>query len=167
MADVSETLLFRYYGNKADLFDEVISTPINSMMAEFVALHEKESVSKTREAVVRRFVARLFEIFDQNEELFRAAVATPQQPAEVGQARFQGLEKYFQQSAARLEMDYATEANQLGFDAKIAVRLAFGMIASAVLLRGWLFPKGVESKLAITGVLEDMVMRALAPRRRR
>jgi AcrR family transcriptional regulator len=166
-ADVSETLLFRYYGNKADLFDEVISSPINSMMTEFVALHSDEPVAENREAVVRKFVAKLFEIFDQNEELFRAAVATPRQPGENSRTHFYGLEKYFEESAIRLEMDYDIAANKPGFDPRIAVRLAFGMIASAVLLRDWLFPQGVPSQSSVTKVLEHMIMRALGPRRGR
>jgi AcrR family transcriptional regulator len=162
-ADVSETLLFRYYGSKAVLFDEIISGPINRMMSEFALRHTDEPVKKTREAVVRRYVTKLFEVLAQNEELFRAAVATPQQFAGQRQSRSHGLEKYFAEAVAHLEMDYAIEADELVFDPRIAARLAFGMIASAVLLRDWLFPRKEWSQSAVTNVLEHMIMRALAP----
>jgi AcrR family transcriptional regulator len=163
-ADVSETLLFRYYGNKAILFDEVISGPINRMMSEFAVRHKEESVKRTREAVVRQYVTKLFEILAQNEELVRAAVATPQKFSEHRGSRGHGLEKYFKEAVTHLEMDYAAEAHKLIFDPRIAARLAFGMIASAVLLRDWLFPQNTWSQSAITNVLEHMIMRALAPR---
>jgi AcrR family transcriptional regulator len=166
-ADVSETLLFRYYGNKAELFDEVIASPINGMMAEFVALHKDEAVPETRDAVVRKYVAKLFDVFAQNEELFRAAVATPHQAGGRLRSQMHGLEQYFDEAVRHLEMDYANVDNKLGFDPRIAVRLVFGMTASAVLLRDWLFPKGTQSRAAITQVLEQMIMRAMAPRRMR
>jgi hypothetical protein len=51
-----------------------------------------------------------------------------------------GLENYFDEAVTHLEMDYAAKAHTPNFDPRIAARLAFGMIASAVLLRDWLFP---------------------------
>jgi AcrR family transcriptional regulator len=163
-ADVSETLLFRYYGSKAVLFEEIISGPINRMMSEFAVRHRDERGRKDRDAVVRRYVTKLFEILSQNDELFKAAVSTPQQSDTHRGPRSHGLERYFSEAVTHLEMDYAREAHKLDFDPRIGARLAFGMIASAVLLRDWLFPQEKWSDTAITSALEHMIMRALAPR---
>jgi AcrR family transcriptional regulator len=163
-ADVSETLLFRYYGSKAVLFEEIISGPINRMMSEFAVRHRDERGKKNREAVVRQYVTKLFEILSQNEELFKAAIATPHQSGMHRGSQLHGLERYFSEAVTHLEMDYASEAHKLDFDPRIGARLAFGMIASVVLLRDWLFPQEKWPDTAITYALERMIMRALAPR---
>lgn len=45
----------------------------------------------------------------------------------------------------------------------MGLRLAFGMLASSVLLRDWLFPEGAPSQKELIGLLERLVSRALDP----
>lgn len=165
VADVSETLLFRYYGGKAALFDEVVSAPFNRLMQAFVARHTDPSANATREADVREFVAQVFQLFDHNRDMFSALVATPlQQGDDQVPARLFGLEDFFEQSVRQQELDYVATGQKPPFDLGIGVRLGFGMIASGVLLRDWLFPSGAPPESVIVDVLERMVSRALGPR---
>lgn len=165
VADVSETLLFRYYGGKASLFDEVVSAPFNRLMQEFVARHSDRTAEATRKADVRHFVAQVFHLFDRNREMFAAFVATPGRPGEEAvPAPLHGLEGFFRQSVAQQEREFTERGLVPDIDLGIAVRLGFGMIASGVLLRDWLFPAGAPPEESVIEVLERMIERALGPR---
>lgn len=165
VADVSETLLFRYYGGKAALFDEVVSAPFNRLMQAFVARHSDPKSDSTREADVREFVAQVFQLFNHNREMFSALVATPMpQIEDHAPVQLYGLEDFFKQSVVQQKLDYVAKGKEPSFDLGVGVRLGFGMIASSVLLRDWLFPSGAPSEEVMIDVLEQMVARALGPR---
>ena len=151
LADVSATLLFRYYGDKATLFDEVVTAPFNRLMEDFVALHP-DPRDPDRDADARRFVRNVYALFEDNQEMFRALLF--QMPADSrGQPDlpFGGLEGFFEKSTAYAAQDRATRA-----DSAIAVRLGFGMIASAVLFQPMLFPPRTDRDALITA-LEQMI----------
>lgn len=71
LADVSETLLFRYYGDKASLFEDVVTAPFNRLMEEFVARHP-DPKDPGRDTDARRFVRDVYALFEENREMFRA-----------------------------------------------------------------------------------------------
>lgn len=165
VADVSETLLFRYYGGKEALFDEVISAPFNRLMQDFVARHADASSEATRDADARRFVAQVFQLFDSNRQLFSALTAAPAtQREEQAPVGLRGLETFFEQSVEQQLMAFKAAGQKPDFDLAIGVRLGFGMIAAGVLLRDWLFPEGAPPDKQMTDALEHMIARALGPR---
>lgn len=147
-ADVSETLLFRYYGDKASLFDEVVTEPFNRLMEAFVTLHP-DPKDRRRDADARRFVRDVFTLFEDHQEMFRALLF--QMPGEGRSQPTMGLDAFFARSAT-----YAAQTGDSGIDHAIAVRLAFGMIASAVLFQLALFPPGTD-RTALIGTLEEMI----------
>lgn len=152
LADVSETLLFRYYGDKATLFEEVVTAPFNRLMEEFVALHPATN-DPDRDADARRFVRNVYRLFEDNQEMFRALLF--QMPGDRrGQPPmlFGGLDDFFEKSAA-----YAAEGGTAGVDHAIAVRLGFGMIASAVLFQPALF-RPDTGRHALMAALEQMIV---------
>lgn len=164
LADVSETLLFRHFGDKARLFDEVVSAPFNSIMKEFVAHHPDLSDGSAREVDARRMVGQVFALFSQNRQMFAALMAGGTDPlSDSHAATSHGLDHFFNQSVAQLELMYAAKNDDPEFDLQIGTRLGFGMIAAGVLLREWLFPENSPSDQAIITVLEKMVERALNP----
>lgn len=164
LADVSETLLFRYYGGKAALFDEVVSAPFDRLMREFMAKHPDLSDGETRTVDARRFVGQVYDLFDQNSGMFRALMAGgPESSGEAPVPLSHGLDAFFDQSVAQQNLLYQAEDKTPSLDLHIATRLGFGMIASGVLLRDWLFPGAAPSKAEIIAVLEQMVERALGP----
>jgi AcrR family transcriptional regulator len=144
-------LLFRYHGDKATLFDEVVIAPFNRLMEEFVAVHP-DPRDPNRDADARRFVRNVYTLFEQHQQMFRALLF--QMPAEGrGQPTmpFGGLDSFFEKSMAYAAEDRATAA-----DYAIAVRLGFGMIASAVLFQPMLFPPSIDREALIAG-LEQMI----------
>jgi AcrR family transcriptional regulator len=151
LADVSETLLFRYYGDKATLFDEVVTAPFNQLMEAFVARHP-DPADPDRDSDARRFVRDVFRLFDEHQAMFRALLF--QMPGDGrGQPPmlFGGLDSFFEKSAA-----YAAQNGRPGVDYGIATRLGFGMIASAVLFQPALFAPDTD-RTALINALEQMI----------
>jgi AcrR family transcriptional regulator len=151
MADVSETLLFRYFNDKAQLFDFVVSKPFNELMLGFIA--------EQREAH-HMFVA-VYELFEQNRELMSAAYLGRKLAGDDGMPVLHGLGWFFEQSAQSQSRDNADKNSDI--DLSLGVRLAFGMIASAVMMRDWLFSDQTFERDEIMATLEIMTRKALGP----
>jgi len=163
-ADVSETLLFRYFGGKAALFDEVVSGPFNALMRHFMALHPEPEARTTREEDSREFVAAVYRLFRSNQDVLGALLAAPAQIDDGRPTTLHGLEAYFDAAVARLEKQYVLEGGHSAIDPQIAVRIGFGMIAAPVLLRDWLFPRGLPPEAVMADAIERMMSKALAPK---
>lgn len=163
-ADVSETLLFRYFGGKAALFDEVVSGPFNALMHHFMALHPEPEAHTTREEDSREFVAEVYRLFRSNQDVLGALLAAPAQIGDGRPTTLPGLEAYFDAAVARLKKQYVLEGGHSDIDPQIAVRIAFGMIAAPVLLRDWLFPRGLPAESVMADAIERMMSKALSPR---
>ncbi len=72
-AGVSETLLFRNFGNKAGLFREAMVTPFVDFVDEFVAAHEQGvGPGDDPEEVTRAFIGGLYDIFTTHRGLVAA-----------------------------------------------------------------------------------------------
>jgi AcrR family transcriptional regulator len=163
LADVSETLIFRHFGGKAGLFDEVVSSPFLQLMQQFIADHAGAAEQDDRSEEGRRFTAQVFELFDRNERLFSAAMSAQPDPGTDEPRPFERLDDYFEKAVVELNGDYARAGQRPDFDLEIGVRIVFGMIASSVLLRNLLFPSAAPDKAAVAATLERLVERALQP----
>ena len=159
VADVSETLVFRYFRDKASLFDEVVTAPFQQLMNDFVARHPDPTAGGYRHTVARQFTRRVYETFEANEPIFRALLSGP--AAEGGAPTLKGLDRFFEQSVDQVERRYAKAGEAPPFDLRIAVRLGLGMIAASVLMRGSLFPDGPPPREALIDALEGIVERSL------
>lgn len=160
IADVSETLLFRYFGDKAQLFDVVISTPFNELMEGFMAEQRgKLGKSLDSDGAHRMFVA-VFDLFEANRSLLAAAYFGRHR-SEEGLPPVLGMAPFFERA---LDSQMASNSGApAGLDVDTGVRLGFGMIASAVLMRDWLFA-GVEfDRTAVVETIEKMMLKALGP----
>jgi len=163
LADVSETLLFRYYGDKATLFGEVVTAPFHQLMADFVERHPDPTTDFGREADMRRFTRRVYELFEGNEEMFRALLTGPSLPGQDdGAPDLRGLTPFFQKSVDQVQRRYGSAGLEPPFNLDIGVRLGFGMIAASVILRDALFPDDAPDRDSLIGVLEHLVANTLA-----
>jgi AcrR family transcriptional regulator len=162
LADVSETLLFRYYGDKATLFNDVVIAPFQQLMDAFVTLHPDPTANFDREAETRRFTRQVYGLFEDNEEMFRALLAGPARPdGEEPTPGLRGLAPFFDQSVDQVQRRYASAGIDPPFDLHIGVRLGFGMIAASVVLRDALFPDARPDREAVINVLEQLVAGSL------
>ncbi len=161
LADVSETLLFRYFGNKAGLFEFVVYHPFNRLMEKFTA----ERKGSANPAADEHYVyAAAFELFEKNEALFAALLtARGIQDEDGGAPPFEGLIAFFEAGKREQLQKYAQAGQQPDFDIDIGLRLGFGMMAASVLLRDWLFPDGVPPREQVLATIETLMTRGLAP----
>lgn len=161
LADVSETLLFRYYGDKASLFNEVVSEPFQRLMDDFVSRNPDPTADGAREVAARRFTRQVFELFEGHEDMFRALLTGPApQGADESGPGLQGLDPFFEQAADQVLSRYVKAGREPPFDLGVGVRLGLGMIASSVLLRDALFPAGPPHRDTVIAALEHMVDQA-------
>ena len=160
LADVSETLLFRYYGDKAGLFNEVVIAPFHRLMADFVELHPDPTATFPKQAETRRFTRQVYELFEGNEAMFRALLTGPPAGGEDAAPGLRGLAPFFDQSVDQVRQRYAMAGVEPPFDLGIGVRLGFGMIAASVILRDALFPDP-PARGALLDVLEQLIAQSL------
>lgn len=162
LADVSETLLFRYHGDKATLFSQVVTEPFQSLMDDFIARNPDPTAADFTRHATRPFTRRVYELFEENEALFRAVMAGPHAGTEEGRVNpLKGLDGFFHQSVDQVLRRYAKKGEKPSFDLSIGVRLGLGMIAASVVMRDSLFPDGDPDREALIGALEEIVERSL------
>lgn len=161
LADVSETLLFRYYGNKAVLFDEVVAQPFNRLLQDFIA---QRPTSTDPSAHEHHIFTSVYQLIEHNRALFAALLSSKGAHGDDGTVpSFEGLLSFFRAGTEEQKLKYAARGETPPFDIGLALRLAFGMLAASVLLRDWLFPDGAPADDEIVCMLEGLVKRALDP----
>jgi AcrR family transcriptional regulator len=156
-ADVSETLLFRYFNSKTTLFDQVVFAPFDQLMGRFLQSALSQATYAERVRNSERFIAALFAFLDENRALVGALTLAR---GGVGE-RFDGLRSYFAAAAAQVEMQHAVSGGVVDVKPDLAVRLGFGMVVAAVLMEDWLFPDGAPDRREIVEALARMLTRAL------
>jgi AcrR family transcriptional regulator len=161
LADVSETLLFRYYGNKAGLFEYVVYHPFNRLMQTFI----KERPTSTNPQADEHYVfSAVHDLIEKNQQLFTALLtAQGLQDEDGGPPPFSGLVPFFEAGTKEQMLRYEEKGQVPDFDVGLGLRLSFGMLASSVLLGDWLFPEGRPPREQIVDTIELLVRRALAP----
>jgi len=160
-ADVSETLLFRYFGSKAGLFEHVVYEPFNRLMQNFIAERPHSVDPKADEHYV---FSAVHELFEKNQSLFTALLSARGMEDEDGGAPpFAGLIPFFEAGTREQLQRYAEQGQVPSFDVGVGLRLSFGMMAASVLMRDWLFPEGPPPREQIIDIVKSLVTRALAP----
>lgn len=158
---MSETLLFRYHGDKAALFDTVVIQPFQRLMDEFVAQFPDPTGPGAREAS-RAFTRHVYELFEANEGLFRALLNERPPSNEEMPRPLAGLDPFFRAAVAQVAQRYRAAGIEPPLDLAIGVRVGMGMIASSVLLRDHLFPEGPPDRAALIQALEHVVFQGLS-----
>lgn len=161
-ADVSETLLFRHFGGKAQLYDAVVSAPFLKIMETFRDDQRELAQSGTDRPNSRKQSGELFDFFEANREVFSALVLGAAFDGKEP-VRLTGLEDTFRLAAEEISGAYARSGREPPFDVAIGVRLTFGMVAAAVLLRPLLFSGSEATSQQIREVLAAMSTQAVWP----
>jgi AcrR family transcriptional regulator len=155
VAEVSETLLFRYHGDKAQLFEAVISSPFNRLIAEFTAAQDAFGGPEAPNLYLL-----VYDLLTENRDLLRALVFGGPPAEALAEGERPSFEPFFAAALTQLEAQHRALGQAPDFDHATGIRLAFGMMASAVLMGEWLLP-GSDDRNHLIAVLETMVGRAL------
>ncbi len=130
-AGVSETLVYRYFGSKAGLFEESIIGPGREFVDRFLAGWEERPEQPALETKVRELVVALLGFVREHQGLIVAwALAESQGPREIATDGIHG------QGVRRLA---AALVGRTDPDAEMAVSLAMGVILAVVTFTDVLF----------------------------
>jgi AcrR family transcriptional regulator len=145
VAGVGESVLFRNFGSKAELFETTIVSPFSDFVNNWAKTWNVSVTSQSDPAeVARSFVRGFYGLASEHKELFRTLVA----------ARVKGGEPALAEVAARVSSKLAdilrtveTVLREHGaarhfreLDPPVTVAVSVGSVLSLVLLEDWLFP---------------------------
>lgn len=142
-AGVSEALLFRHFGTKAQLFQRAILDPFNQFITDYMVNWQAKSSDGLQPAEVptRDYVAGLYDLLREHRELVMALVAA--HAFEVDVAGDDGQSAVLSNALDRLQEVVEAEIGRRGFhnvDIPVVIRLTFGMVMAMAVLDEWLFP---------------------------
>lgn len=158
-ADVSETLLFRYFGTKSALFDHVVFEPFHAIADRF--LGDERATGEMGSESLQSFLAFL----DGNRRMLTALAVKGLADSEDERAayRLDQMRRFYAEAAARVAREHAGAGAAPRTAPDLSVRLAFGMVLASSLFAEWLFPDGEPDRARLIAGIEDMITRALAP----
>jgi AcrR family transcriptional regulator len=152
-AEVSETLLFRYYGDKAGLFSEVVAAPFHQLIEQTDSFEIANPSLQSAKTQAEQLVEAVFQLLEENALLFRALlvetlVGDPARKA----PEMVGLMPFFDSSIKQIQARYEKAGIAPPIDFEVGVRLGFAMIMSSVLMPEMLFSKPAEKDKVIHAV---------------
>jgi AcrR family transcriptional regulator len=156
LAGVTEVMIFRHFGNKANLFQEAVIDPFASFVNDYVAdyrsrEHGKLSPQEEGRALYYGFLEVLTA---ERGALF--AVTMARQYGELPEAACGQIDEAFDHVTTVLEEIVGTEARERGFtvpDLAASVRTMFGMVLAVALHGDWL---GVDRQVTLDEMVEAM-----------
>lgn len=164
-AGVSEALLFRHFGTKAQLFERAVADPINEFIAGYVEhWMARPATGRSLEGMARAYVDGFYGLLLEHGDLVLALITAQAYEAidDIDGAIPFGRILEELEAVPRSE----AELRGLDFDARIATRLVFGMVMAMALLDQWIFAPGKRrpSRKRIVDEMVGMVLNGLADR---
>ena len=141
-AGVSEALLFRHFGTKAQLFQKAILDPFHEFINDYLEVWKASIDGPLQPAEVpsHNYVAGLYDLLREHRELVMALVTAHAYEVDVTS---NGGGELLSGALDRLEQVVQAEVDRRGFegvDIPVTIRLVFGMVISMAVLDEWLFP---------------------------
>jgi AcrR family transcriptional regulator len=144
-AGVGESVIFRNFGSKAELFEAAIVAPFTEFVDEWAA---KWDVSVARESdpveITRSFVKGFYALATEHRELLHTLMAArlkggDQALAEVA-GRVSGRLADNMRVMQKVLLQHGEARHLRDVDAPVSVAMTVGSVLSLVLLDDWLFP---------------------------
>lgn len=140
-AGVTEVMIFRHFGSKANLFQEAVVDPFTTFMDSYIADYRSREHGKlSAEQEGRALYTGLFDVLSSEREVLLALMAARQYD-DLPDAASRQVNDAFEQVLAALEEVVATEAQERhfsGFDLPATVRVMLSMVLSAALHSDWI-----------------------------
>ena len=155
-AGVTEVMIFRHFGSKANLFQEAVVAPFATFMDSYISDYRaREHGRLSPEQEGRSLYTGLFEVLSSEREVLLALMAARQYDRLPDAAAAQ-VNEAFDQVLTLLEEVVATEAQERGFsgfDLPATVRVMFSMVLAAALHGDWI---GVDRTVGQEQLLDAM-----------
>jgi AcrR family transcriptional regulator len=164
-AGVSETLMFRYFGNKPGLFREAMVLPFVEFVEQFIASRKASIGTGDPEALSRQFIGELYDLFRSHRALaallFAADVHVESELSASGvldDVREQ-IEKLVKIGEAETRARGLRSTHQA-----LGTRTSIAMIAGMATFGSWFFGKRRPSR---DKIVEELALATLYGRTRR
>lgn len=157
-AGVSENLLFKHFGSKANLFNDTVFMPIEEHFNRFSQSHAiGTGVADNREAVSKQYISEMQDFIRQHAETIMLLImSTTFESGEVnGIDKLSGLHSYLEKTSTIVRDRLVGEPR---VDPRLVACMAFGTIAACEAFRDWLFPKDWGSDEEISRALAEFVL---------
>jgi AcrR family transcriptional regulator len=154
-AGINEVLLFRHFGNKANLFGETVFEPFAQLLRDFHSSEQGSPIGtdpKDRQLFVKRLVA----LVEENRRLLMVLVAVHAYDRHIGEVP--NLEAFFAESIKRVRESNPARTSVIAPHVlDTLVRCAFASVVGATLLDEWIFPNGFPSESARAASLSRFI----------
>lgn len=157
-AGVSETLLFKHFGSKANLFHDTIFKAFNEHFAEFQRAHPvAEDDAAARLEVTRQYIGEVQRFFARHSRMLMLLITSHSYETDEVKSieDVKGLHEYLQTTATMIES--RLEESPV-FDPLLTACIAFSTILSCMLFKGWLFPQGVADEQTLNAAVINFVL---------
>jgi AcrR family transcriptional regulator len=145
-AEVSERLIFEYFGSKQGLFDHIVYTPFTQLADQVLTDLEEEHSPAQLEQRGQEVLVRFLQRLSENRHLM--SVLAVRGPLNLNDKRIAEqvaeMRRNYERAARRLaKLKKRPRSGSLDdVSAGLLVRLLFGMVVGSVLFSDWLFPEG-------------------------
>lgn len=140
-ADVSEALLFRHFGTKAQLFDAAMLEDYNRFITEFIESWKGHLGTEPVEEVTAKLVVGLYQLMRKRREHFLALIAARAFDSDSVSC----IESELSRQLDRIHEWMVTEDTGLPpryLDAEVSMRAMVGTVMALTVLDEWLLPSG-------------------------
>lgn len=143
-ADVMESVLFRHFGTKAQLFERAILDPVLRFLEDYTTTWSAEATTSTDpQVLVESYLRGLYDVASQNRTLILALISARQfEPELFGELNQEpALASIFEQMTDLVIMHKDAHHMKLP-DPMVTTRASFSLVMGMALLDDWLFPAG-------------------------
>ena len=157
-AGVSESLIFRHFGTKAELFNKAVMEPFDKFITEFMDLWQSQTGSPlSNEDITRQYLTKMYSMLATHRKSVMALLA-----ASAFEDDFNGTHRadsHLSQQLDKLQaiVEQERELRGLsGVNAMVFSRISFGTVAALAVMGDWLFPRG-KRKPTRSQVIDELV----------
>jgi AcrR family transcriptional regulator len=157
-AGVSETLLFRHFGSKANLFHDTIFTPFNEHFAEFKKSHPiADDDSEGRIEITRQYIGEVQEFLSRHAGMLMLLITSQSYESDEvkGIDNIKGLHDYLLTTSRIIESRLKESPNM---DPLLMACISFATIMSCTIFKDWLFPIGAADDRTINDAVTNFVL---------
>ncbi|MGH9034191.1 MAG: TetR/AcrR family transcriptional regulator [Acidimicrobiia bacterium] len=158
LAGVSESLLFRHFGTKAELFNQAVLEPFDQFVTDFVGLWEAQVGSPlSNEDITRQYVTKMYEMLDTHKESVMALLAASAYEDDFDGGS--GTDSHLSRQLDKIQGIVEQEREARGLtdvDALVFTRISFGTVAAMAVMGDWLFPRG-KRRPSRNQIIEELV----------
>jgi len=166
-AGVNVSLISRYFGSKAGLYEAAVLVPLEHFLDDYVQRwSDYQQGPHSARRVAAEYLGGLYDLFRGNREVVLALVGGAHQPG--SDARHAQLAAWVGRLLDGVQVVVDTEARRRGWTdfggGRMSLRMALGLAFSMAVLQDWTFPEGSDrpSREEVVDSMVSYVLRSMS-----